>query len=734
MKHYRIIGENNWFIRLLIPYVLIVILALSTGGMIYQQTLSLVGEEARNNNMHMLEQVRSTLDGRLAEIDTMVTQVANDPKLVQLQKIKEPFEHTNTFKLLAARKSLYNFSVSNTFILDYLVVYRNSDVVIAPSLLYKSDAFYELILNYDKLSYEQWHRVFFEENCCKRFLPAMQAIYKNKSRSIVTYSYPLGSSPIAAQGSVVVLIDNEQVNQLLKGLAADHNGWAYIADENGNVISSIGDYIEFDPNFLDNSSDFIPPSAQTNGNMITHIRSDENGWYYVLAQSPHIVLEKVDYIKRITISMAIVFLIMGMILAYLFTVRNSRKVSNVLENNLTLQEEIKNQEPFLLSSFIERLLNGDIVSGSMMESMMKHLHLPPHISFVATAIVHIHPMNGSEEHRLKDLDRLRVLLKGVHRSCKIASVHFYDAAEDTLVLLFMEHHADPNECVFKMERTFEMMTNLTASEPNVSVNIAVGGIYAMLIDVSRSYGEAKQALNYLNRQQQQGIKWFHELPDLSDTHYYPNEIENQLMNNAKAGNFDEVEMLLDNIYDENFRKRNVSPSIQKLLLYEMAGSLLKLKEQLSLEDEMHVHTLLHQMIDMDNTVEVFRFMRQRYTWISKQLLLRKKSRNVQLMENIQQYIQYHYGNPNLNLDTIADHVGISRVYLSKFFKEQTNTNFSDYLESLRMEKACAMLRETEITVSEITRQSGYSSTNTFSRAFKRIHGINPTMYRDNFSE
>ncbi|MGG4345210.1 helix-turn-helix domain-containing protein [Paenibacillus lautus] len=728
----RLIDMNNWYIRLMLPFALLVTLALSAGWLIYRQTLSLVGEEARNINMHMLEQVTSTLDGRLAEIDTIVMQVANDPKLVQLQQLKDPFEGTNTFKLLSAQKGLYNFS--NKFILNYMIYYRNSDIIVAPSKLYKADAFYELVLNYNDLPYDKWHKDFFEDTNCKRFLKAMPAIFKNKTHSIITYSYPLGSIPGLSQGSVVVLIDNDQVLKLLTSLVDGNDGWAYIEDDQGNVISSIGNYIQLDTDIWNSSPGISSDSFQLNGYMVTHTRSSENGWHYVVAQPPHVVLAKVDYIKRITLSTALLFLVIGIVLAYFFTSRNSRKVAYMLDSNRTLQEELKKQEPLLLASFMERLLKGDIVNGSFTESMMKHLHISQRISSVAAAIVQIIPRECSEENRLKEVDRLRVLLKGVHRTCPEGTVHFYDATEDTIVLLFMEPDKMHDKFILQMESLFVRMKDVMAPEPYVSLNFAAGGIYTSLIDVSRSYGEAKQTLNYLNRHQHQGIKWFHQLPDLSDSHYFPSEIEIRLMNNAKIGNKDEVNLLLNEIYEQNFHIRNLSMPIQKLLLYDMAGSLIKLKEQLSLEDESDIHPLLHQMIDTDNPAEVFRFVRQSYVWILDQLQSRKKSGNAQLLQNIQRYIQLQFENPNLNLDTIADEVGISRVYFSKFFKEQTGTNFSDYLESIRMEKACAMLRETLETVSDIAKQTGYSSTNTFSRAFKRIHGISPSSYRDHYSQ
>ncbi|MNW14569.1 Urease operon transcriptional activator [compost metagenome] len=56
-------------------------------------------------------------------------------------------------------------------------------------------------------------------------------------------------------------------------------------------------------------------------------------------------------------------------------------------------------------------------------------------------------------------------------------------------------------------------------------------------------------------------------------------------------------------------------------------------------------------------------------------------------------------------------------------------NFSDYLEDLRMTLAKELLAETELPVFEIAERVGYSSSNTFCRAFKRINGVSTSAFR-----
>ena len=83
----------------------------------------------------------------------------------------------------------------------------------------------------------------------------------------------------------------------------------------------------------------------------------------------------------------------------------------------------------------------------------------------------------------------------------------------------------------------------------------------------------------------------------------------------------------------------------------------------------------------------------------------------------------------LGLSRISSEFHISEGYVSSIFKEQSNVNFGDYVENIRINKACQLLKENEHTISEISEFVGYNSVQSFRRAFKRVMGISPKEYR-----
>ena len=97
-------------------------------------------------------------------------------------------------------------------------------------------------------------------------------------------------------------------------------------------------------------------------------------------------------------------------------------------------------------------------------------------------------------------------------------------------------------------------------------------------------------------------------------------------------------------------------------------------------------------------------------------------------QKIKEYLDQNFTSP-ITLDSLSESVYISKHYLSHLFKEQTGVSPIKYLTSKRMEKACELLSETELPVSEVSKAVGYENPLYFSQVFKRIYGISPVKYR-----
>ena len=84
---------------------------------------------------------------------------------------------------------------------------------------------------------------------------------------------------------------------------------------------------------------------------------------------------------------------------------------------------------------------------------------------------------------------------------------------------------------------------------------------------------------------------------------------------------------------------------------------------------------------------------------------------------------------SISLAEVSSLVGMSESAFSHFFKKKTGGTFIDYLNNLRIAKACQLLAETSNTIAEICYSSGFNNISNFIRMFKKRKGVTPNEYR-----
>ncbi|AIQ44346.1 helix-turn-helix domain-containing protein [Paenibacillus sp. FSL R5-0912] len=112
------------------------------------------------------------------------------------------------------------------------------------------------------------------------------------------------------------------------------------------------------------------------------------------------------------------------------------------------------------------------------------------------------------------------------------------------------------------------------------------------------------------------------------------------------------------------------------------------------------------------------------------LRLLQTSHNVSsaTVTKIRQYIRSRLSE-EITRDELAAHVYLNPAYLSRLFKKETGLSMSDVIIQERLQKAKQLLEETELKITDIAEQVGYTSLGSFSNLFKRMVGVTPQHYR-----
>ncbi len=100
-----------------------------------------------------------------------------------------------------------------------------------------------------------------------------------------------------------------------------------------------------------------------------------------------------------------------------------------------------------------------------------------------------------------------------------------------------------------------------------------------------------------------------------------------------------------------------------------------------------------------------------------------------LIAEAKTFMGENFGKNDFSLNMISAHIGVSPSYFSSIFKQETGQSFVEYLTRLRIDKACELLKCTNLRASEIGEQVGYNDPHYFSATFKKIMGQSPKDYK-----
>lgn len=101
-----------------------------------------------------------------------------------------------------------------------------------------------------------------------------------------------------------------------------------------------------------------------------------------------------------------------------------------------------------------------------------------------------------------------------------------------------------------------------------------------------------------------------------------------------------------------------------------------------------------------------------------------------LYEKIIKTINENISNPDLNVEFLAQAIGMSRVHMHRKLKELTNQSARDFIRSIRLNQAAELLTSQKLTVSEVAYALGYSNLSHFSNSFREFLGMSPKEYAE----
>ncbi|MCA1030934.1 response regulator [Bacillus timonensis] len=196
----------------------------------------------------------------------------------------------------------------------------------------------------------------------------------------------------------------------------------------------------------------------------------------------------------------------------------------------------------------------------------------------------------------------------------------------------------------------------------------------------------------------------------------------------QSGDMKEFQSLFRKVLDHQY------VSIKQLLHWEKEYEVLKGHWLQKYEIQQGMKSLaIEQFFDKKGDFQFADYVnekKQEVEFFLKQIQNSQFSKERNVICEIAEYIQHNY-DKDLKLQEISERFYLSREYISRKFKQQYNQNMSDYLVSIRMNKAKSLLKNEQLKIYEIANLIGYQDDKYFRKVFKKQEGITPNDYRAN---
>lgn len=258
---------------------------------------------------------------------------------------------------------------------------------------------------------------------------------------------------------------------------------------------------------------------------------------------------------------------------------------------------------------------------------------------------------------------------------------------------------------------------------DIDIRIGIGGVKPTE-EFRSSYEESIKSLRYMEEARVIHIK---DVGNNTISHADYTELETKFLQAVKYGKEECLEyfrLIIDlirplNIYDS----RNKILEILVLACHEV---------RVQFENESnHLDYIayLEEIKEYDlNQLKEWGYSKVEY--IIKSVRTNRRTKKSAIVTEAMAYMQENYQKQELSLEYIADYVNVTPQHFSKIFKAETKYKYSDWLASIRMEKAKELLLEGNMSIRDVGCAVGIDDPNYFSRKFKKLVGVPPTKFID----
>ncbi len=721
----QLLISRRTFTRFMFTYVFIVLLMLLLFIPIYQNSFTVVHDNMTRELCAGVDQGLALFEEELLSLHTLAQKLPGRQDFILARSLDNELKTSDHVTLSQANKYLGDVTVTLGMSSDVLVLFSKNHYVLSDKRLYvNSEKEMDFFLKYDSMSFSELYELLFSKSYYQDFFPVKTFTTPEAGpQQVLTFvmSMPL----LGQQSKHSVLAAIIPVKEIIGAMGLNELEAIALIE----IRSSTGLVL-----YRANSSQELPDiKEQVSANQM--FDSKEYTFYKAIGTSTGVTIqigipgsyynELLRPVSRAIMNYLVAAVLIGIVVSLLFTYTNAKPIQSILvslshlnsktqrlerngfrndfqyiegallsmqADNNSMEEENRNLKETVYSKLFENLVNFSLTAGEMEQFQRMYPDFPKEyrLAVVDSPVPHnlYHTLSHSQ----------------------LPGLYLFIFQQKVLVFI-KEGQLSVNELKDAFQSVLLAHRNAT---------VAVSTVFSGLDSVCNAYKQALYLAKFL-----EGERMVFADADVDRSFYISTRENQKLYDLLLAGEGQKARQVIYRQWYELSMLPYPDDRIENLFCAQLgilSSAILHLKADFKLpvyNDRLSISQLAFMIGDKADE-------------FSRLAAVRRMQYEETEQENLVAYVNAHCFRETFTLNALEEVFGSSLKTLSKQFKDLTGMSLSEYVEMRRLNRAEEMLKENHLNVNEIAAGCGFGSQNTLYKVFKRVHGVSPTAYRDNY--
>lgn len=760
-------GPSGMFLRWSLSYLIISVIALLLilfSGFRYTAVLR---ENLEYTNGIQLDMTCVWLDQKLGLLRNITARESLDSSITKIRNATD-YDTTPKFSYYLLTKEVATDLISFGIEDPYFLYFPATDAMVSNAYYGQSQRYYELRLEPFGISYEEWMGILAQDY-------ATTQVFKPEQSDDTNYLIlvrPLNiNSTKGNKVNAVMLVDLDELIQVSDWLNKDtlcivdrnHNKIISNAELPDPVIQAILDRIAA----VGSRKIITAEHMVVDGHYIAIISSDYENWDLAVIMQERTFASRILDVQKLILVVVLVYLVLTALVISNTAVKRYgklRRVVNVLAKENHTPPELMTDAYAYIDSNVQKLVQANVENADLIarqqDAIARELFHSIMTSTNASADVDLEHLEkagfpvrpdqtyyllayrldernwANEPNPEKTREMEWFILKNVtEETLSDKELHDLCFREGETQIYIVWSDAQGTQTLGNIEWAWRYCQTFLAQHFDFAYTVAISEEHSGVDGVNKAYREIRQVYHYQRKQKDPATVHYSQLNLLPGETMvqYPGEADNRLTLAVRSGDEASACAEIHKVMERN-AQNYLSPAAMQFLASKMMASIVRGAEEMA--GDAAIVDSQNQVMEAAGREEQEQIERSLCN-LAKVVCEKLGKRNRQVQEDekgqlyikIKDYIDENYPDPGLNVNSVSEYFGKQPSFVSRYFKEMSGTNLTQYIHKIRLQYVKEKLLRGD-RLEDIALSCGFGSQRSFLRIFKQYEGVTPSQYKE----